>query len=835
MYAGTDCWNVLVSPNGTTQIAMSDDLVTVFHGQQRTPIKISGLSPAGQFLDDSTVLLSLGDEGKLAILDLKTGAIGATIALSEKNGYVVDLAVNRATKTAYALDVAHEKVHVIDLQSMKDVAQVDAGREPYAISLSEDGDSFYVANIGLFDYKLIRGKGDFGPSVLKLKKPDGISHPAFPFPSKEAEEGGKFEGLTVPGLGPDNGVSSHSLWKYKLANPVSPVPVAKVKCGVMIHAVDSNGEAVGGSAPDAVLATRNRVYVSNSNNDSVQEYRADDLSLLRTFHLNPVAALANYRGIIPCGLAASMDGKYLYVAEAGLNAVARIDLKSGRLAGAIPTGWFPIQIRLAPDDSQLYVSTQKGLGWGPRGPLQPRPKTDERYGLDPNPGMVERIDLNESTNWETGQKQVLTNDGLVAQAKLAPSFPKEITHVVFITKENHTFDGIFGAMKGVHGEPRYAEFGDQGWVREKGTSPRHSIMPNHLKLAEEFGISDNFYMEPHYSGDGHRWLVGVYPSLWTTRLYYSGWDFRADESTPGRLVAFGSNGSQIPEDYLENGSIWEHLDRGGITLRNFGEAFEFPGVDEGGPYSRTGAVEVANYPMPAAVFKNTCFEYPIFNTNIPDIDRVAWFEEDLKKNYRDHSKPLPRFMDITLCNDHGSSARPSFGYPYLSSFMADNDLALGKLVTYLSHTPEWKHMAIFVTEDDSGGDNDHIDRHRSYVMAIGPYCKRHYVSHVHGSIMSIIRSTYMIFGLGPNNLFDATAAPLADMFTSTPNFTPYNFIESDPEVFRPELTLAPDDPTFTRFRKDRFTDMPEGVSMDDPDFVEALHRGFELPKKGSQK
>jgi hypothetical protein len=255
-----------------------------------------------------------------------------------------------------------------------------------------------------------------------------------------------------------------------------------------------------------------------------------------------------------------------------------------------------------------------------------------------------------------------------------------------------------------------------------------------------------------------------------------------------------------------------------VSFRNYGEGFEFPGVDEDGPFTRTGAVEPINFPVPKVLFDNTCWEFPIFNTNIPDIARVDWFKEDLEKQFRSKGKSIPSFLNIAYCNDHGTGPRPKEGYPYVASYMADNDLALGQTIEYLSHTPEWKSMAIFVTEDDPGGDSDHVDRCRSFVLAIGPYCKHHYVSHDHTSIMSVIRSIYDIFGLGPNNLFDALATPLDDMFTDKPDFTPYKAISSDPRVFKPEATFDPSDPKFKKRRG------KPGMVMDDPAFIRFMEK-----------
>ncbi|HWA82397.1 MAG TPA: alkaline phosphatase family protein, partial [Fimbriimonadaceae bacterium] len=589
----------------------------------------------------------------------------------------------------------------------------------------------------------------------------------------------------------------------------------QVKAGLLIHAPADGGKSVGGSAPNGLLFNHGRLFVSNANNDTVQIFDPN-LKLLKTIKLSPSPLVAKLRGVIPSGMTVSPDGARLFVCESGLNAVAVLDAKSGKVLGHFPSGWFPNSIVMSPDGRTLYVATQKGIGRGPRGPLSPRSKDDERYGLSDMPGMIQKTAIPNAAELKGMTNEVLRNNGIVANARPS-SWPSQIKYVVFITKENHTFDGIFGSLKGANGEPEYAEFGMNGWIREKGKAERLPIMPNHTKLAEQFAISDNFYMEPQASGDGHRWLVGVYPSLWTTRVFYAGWGFRANNNAKGRLVSFGSNGSQIPEDYLENGSLWEHLDGGGIPFRNYGEGFEFPEVDEGPAFSRSGAGEIANYPMPAVLYKNTCFEFPIFNTNIPDIARVDWFKEDLEK-YRKEHHSIPRFINIALCNDHGTGPRPQWGYPYVCSYMADNDLALGRTVEYLSHLPEWKNMAIFVTQDDSGADDDHVDRHRSYVLALGPYAKKGYVSHEHASIMSIIRSIYELFGLPPNNMFDALASPLDDMFTTKPDFTPYVHVESDPRVFKPEETLDPNDPQFKKRRT-----MPS-VKMDDPAFEEWLRK-----------
>ena len=827
-YTGEDLWNAVPSPDGKWVVGLCDSGIVVCSTKQ-LDVKGNSLRIAwhraafcGVFTPDSSrFIVSSGDLGHgIQIFETKewnrpsseeSGRMqlvdqAPVVAITaDKEAYINDIALSPDGRLVYGADVARQRIVVFDIEAESVLADVPAGREPFSLVLSEDGKSLFVANIGVFDYSVIAtGDGD--------KR--GIAIPAFGFPSKESEEGVFHEGRAIPGLGDPLVTDAHSVWKFDVTNPKQPVVTSKVKTGILIHAPADSGKAVGGSSPNGLLLSGEKLYVTNANNDTVQLFDSTTMELKKTIKLAPEPMLQSLRGVIPTGMDLSSDGSNLYVCASGLNAVAVIDTKTNEVSNWIPTGWFPTSCKLSPDDGTLYVATQKGLGHGPRGPKHLRSETDERFGLSNMPGMICAVELK---SVEPGLKTVLRNNGMVASPNESPKLPKEIEYVVFITKENHTFDGIFGGLPGSTSEPEYAEFGVNGWIKEKGKQERLPIMPNHVRLAEQFSISDNFYMEPQASGDGHRWLVGVYPSLWTTRVFYSGWGFSKSETAKGRTVAFSSNGSQIPEDYLENGSMWEHLDRGGVSFRNYGEGFEFADNDEGPMTNRTGAFTQVNFPMPKVLYDNTFFGYPAYNNNIPDVARVDWFVEDLENYRKEHSGAIPRFMNVTLCNDHGAGANPKNGYPFVASYMADNDLALGKMVAYLSSQPEWKKMAIFVTQDDSGGDNDSIDRHRSYVLCISPWAKRSYVSHSHTSIISIIKTIYRLFDLGSNNLFDATATDLSDMFTAVPDFTPFKYQPVDPRVFKPEDTFDPTDPKFERRRKEG----PQ-VKMDDPDFVESL-------------
>jgi hypothetical protein len=203
-----------------------------------------------------------------------------------------------------------------------------------------------------------------------------------------------------------------------------------------------------------------------------------------------------------------------------------------------------------------------------------------------------------------------------------------------------------------------------------------------------------------------------------------------------------------------------------------------------------------NYPLPKALFENSSRTYPTFNMGIPDQFRVDQFIKEFKARWMDKGAGLPPVITLILPNDHGAGERAADGYPFRESYMADNDLALGRIIEFLSHTPYWKNMAIIVTEDDAQNGVDHIDAHRSVLMVISPWAKRQYAGHVHYSFGSIFKTFWNILDVPYLNEYDATATDLADLFTATPDTTPYNALPVEPRVFDPEKALNPLDEDF---------------------------------------
>ena len=776
---------------------------------------------------------SSGDTGAIYVFDIASPAKIIEISLNTEVGgrkyddsYATDVKVSADGKYLYCADVTNFRVVVIDAERRLVVGSVPVGRYPYALSVV--GDKVYAANIGLFEYRPVPP-----PSDARFDK-RGLTFPPFGYPGKEARDGVEFEGRNIPGLGEPNVPESFSVWGVDVSKPESPKVISRLKTGLLVGAPSDNGKTVGGSAPNFLTAQGNVLFVSNGNNDMIERIDLVRNEIVAKQRIVPSPLVAKVRGVSPSGMAVSPDGKRLYVAELGINAIAVLDTETLGVIGHIPTAWYPYRVALSPDGRQLVSICFRGFGNGPNAGKE-IPKSDF-LGMR---GVVSVLDVPSDSELKTMTVDVLTYNGMTdhradrekMSSPVIPTVPgkvsKEIKYVVFITKENHTYDTIFDRVPGAKHDPSLLRWGLHQTIEGKGQPKLEDVgvMLNHNALARQFTVSDNFYMEPEASGVGHRWLVGVQPNNLMQMTYSVGWSFRKNSSAPGRRYAMGSNGSLIPEDYPEAGSMWEHLARSGIRFRNYGEGFEFPGVGEDEDEHPTGAREVVNIPMPKVLYENTCREFPIFNTNIPDQYRAHWFMKDVEKLFLSGKQRFPQFINIAICNDHGSELKPEKGYPYLASYMADNDLALGRIIEFLTRTPYWKNMAIFVTQDDSGGEPDHVDAQRSVLLLISPWAKRGYVSHRHTTIVSMHRTLYQIFGLPPLNMFDALANDFSDCFTTNPDFGPYKSAPVDLRIFDPEKAKDPKDPDYGKAR------LLPSFPLDDPDEMEKVLRRGEKEAK----
>jgi len=770
------------------------------------------------FRDEHQVFASEGNSGRVRLVDIRNGAKRQVYDLNQgefRDSYSGDLAYDIRRSILYVVDQANFRLAVIDTRKRRLVGNVRVGRMPFAVALSPDGSRAYVTNTGMFEYKPVAGADP------KRPRETGLPFPAFGFPSPEARDGVRRENrsgvvVAVPGLGDPNAPESNSLAVVNVENPADPKLEGFVRTGRPFG--DGN---LGGSSPSGVLAARDAVYVSNAHQDSITVINPSTRTVVAEIPLR-IPGLESLRGILPIAMGYHDASGQLLVAEAGINAVGVIDTKQKRLLGHIPAAWFPTRVIV--DRDTVYVASAKGHGTGPNAT-----RTGaflRSYQAEMRRGVINFFPIPDEIDVARHTLKVLANNGFQPEKTAAPSLPGQIRHVVVIVKENRTYDEIFGdisiasngAANGVWDLARFGRFGvirpDRNNLQQRFSLRSVNVTPNHHALAERFAFSDNFYADSEISVDGHHWVVGSYPNPWIESTVMAGRekDFRMPTSAPGRLRFMNSNSSVHPDDQLEAGTLWHHLERHGITFRNYGEGFELASVDEGPGLKPTGASLMINVPMPDPLYRNTSRDYPQYNMNIPDQYRATQFIREVDHLYANAENEFPRLVFIHLPNDHIAKPRPEDGYPFEASYVADNDYALGRIIEYLSHSKWWPNMAVFVTEDDAQGGVDHIDSHRTVMLVASPYAKKNYVSHVNTSFPGMLKTALRLLGLPPLNLFDATASDLSDCFTAEADFTPFKVQPIRPELFDPAQVRDPLDPK-------------PSPRMDDPNFLRKQHRG----------
>lgn len=503
---------------------------------------------------------------------------------------------------------------------------------------------------------------------------------------------------------------------------------------------------------------RSRVYVANGNKDSVSVIDTARNSVIETITIQPFQQ--RVPGVAPTALAVSSDGATLYVACGGINAVAVVDTKSRKIEGLIPTAWYPNALSLSPDGKSLAVATLLGAGSGWRDDPKKRFVHAYRGSISvlPIPDEAQLASYTtavaENNHMVVGQLRPQPQAGRAVTPVPIPSRagePSLIEHVVYIIKENRTYDQVFGDMAKGNGDPSLVMFGED-------------VTPNHHALADQFVLLDNFYATGGNSGDGHQWVTQANQTAYTLWPGYLGRSYPFDGSDP---IA-----------YSDSGFIWDAALRMKKTVRVYGE---YAGrLRENDPQQRAKLLErwkqkgdftnEWNIVAPLKPLnKILASNYPPYSQAIPDVVRAQIFMADIKKWEREGQ--MPNMVILQLPSDHTRGATPDFNTA--KAMVADNDLALGQIVDSLSKTPFWKKMAIFVVEDDAQNGVDHVDGHRTVALAISPYTRRGYVDSTFYSQPSMLKTIELILGLPALSLFDLIATDMRASFTNTPDFTPY--------------------------------------------------------------
>ena len=703
--------------------------------------------------------------------------------------------------------------------------RIPAGRYPFDVALSPDGKRLYVANVGTFQFKHLDPANPTGNAnddyplcypgagypdetrndrTIKITKvdPRALSDTMQdPAGIRCGYVTGAVQDFTVPGLGSPNAAESNSVWVFDVSDPAVARRTAVVKTGPAIAErldevlnrnheddddEDDDGNAYAGPHPNAFAVGADALYVANGNDDSVAVIRQGKWKEVDRIPLSPLkGADAKLRGVQPVALALSPDGRTLYVAEAGLNAVAVI--RHGKVQGHIPTGWWPASVAVSADGKTLYVSNARGRGAGPNNPTPPDNLGSPRHSTI---GSVSIIPVPDAAQLARYTERVLKNNGFLrrisekeqdALREKIESVRRQVKHVIFINKENATHDLIFGDItqsgsgEPVDGEPSYSLGVDAA--------------PNHHALALKYAFSDNFFLEPSVSSDGHRWLTNTYTSEFEETHWPASYGGRRNDAGdnpasylpyPGRLGFTDANSSPDPNDYNQGGGIALHLVRHGRSFANFGNGYEFAQVSEDVQTDPTGIRNHVNVPMEKVVRDRSDQQFPSYNTGIPDaplpedpgrFSRFGRFQQVFESRYVDRKNgkcKLPSFVDLYYPNDHGGGANdiyPDGSQPWsFVRFVQDNDDALGRTVELLSKSPCWKDTVIFVVEDDTQNGFDHVDGSRSIFLAVGAAIKPGYVLKTHASLSSIFKTVDLILDVPPLNLYDAAASDLLELF-----------------------------------------------------------------------
>jgi DNA-binding beta-propeller fold protein YncE len=613
--------------------------------------------------------------------------------------FIGDVAVSPDGRSLLAADLYHDSVVAFDTQSGRVTAHYKTGRRPYRILFLPDGKTYFVsswADSTVYLYETRTGSEStrirLGPHTTDMVLSD----------RKTSDDDG----------------DERAAWRYRLF---------------------------------VTAANTNQVFVVSVSDANV-------LKLQET--LNVAMTPRQPAGMTPSGLALSPDQERLFVACSDANVVAVADISEARsqLEGFIPAGWYPTATRVLPD-GRVLILNGRGLASypssypGPRAADTPAnrqefvayrqtgtlsvidPLTDEALGeytksaMSLMPYRDEQLD---AANATTGAGPSVIDS--------SPERPSPIQHVIYIIKENRTYDQVFGKIGKGNGDPSLTMFDE-------------SAAPNHYKLAREFVLFDNFYVNADVSADGHNWaMAGIAPD-YTQRL----WPNEYGKRSP----YYGFEGDE-PANSPPAGYIWSNAIAAGLSVRNYGE-FVANKKQAG-----SDGIQVDHVTDPS-LQGITNLRYRGFDLDYPDVERAKVFLDDLKQF--ENSGQMPRLMIVRLGNDHTNGTTAGKLTPL--ALFADNDYGLGMIVEGVSKSRFWNSTAIFAMEDDAQNGPDHVDSHRSLMLAISPFTHRGAIDSTMYNQSSVMRTMELILGLRPMTQFDAAGRPLTAAFAAAPNPAPY--------------------------------------------------------------
>lgn len=542
----------------------------------------------------------------------------------------------------------------------------------------------------------------------------------------------------------------------------------------------SQKELLTGLHASALALTPNKEYlaVANAGSDTVSILDTRTDKITQTISLR--WQVGDPFGASPNALVFSPDGKTLYVCNGTQNAVAVLSFnpRRAKIKGLIPTGWYPGGIAYDNTRQRLHVANIKGVGSGRR--LKPGDKVEfnshNYFGslsLINIPGKAE-LTKQTAVALENMRRSVIKDAFLPARddqpARPVPERvgePSVFQHVVYIIKENRTYDQVLGDMKEGNGSPELCIFGEK-------------FTPNQHKIAREFVLLDNIYCSGILSADGHNWSTMAFGTDYLERSF-AGWP---------RSYPDGMEDSDVDAlAYSPAGFIWDNVLAHGKTVRSHGEftigevRWKDP-ARKGSPSFKqiyddfvhnTGLVAISSRPAVGSLEGHMNTNTIGWSMKVPDVFRAAEFIKELK-SYEENGG-FPNLSVICLPNDHTSGT--SAGTPTPGAHVADNDLAFGQIVEAISKSKFWTNTCIFAIEDDPQSGWDHVSGYRTTAYVISPYTKRNTVIRNNYNQTGMIKTMELILGLPPMNQMDASASAMTACFTDTPDFMPYSAVTNN--------------------------------------------------------
>ncbi len=508
-----------------------------------------------------------------------------------------------------------------------------------------------------------------------------------------------------------------------------------------------------------------RLFVANANSDLISVIDTKTDEVIDEFSTKPMAELPF--GSAPNALSIAPDGKTLYVANGGNNLIAVIDPASGLLNGLIPAGWYPGAVSLSRDGNTLFVANTKGVGGRDLGSRKKIGyKSNDHLGSVsfipvPSNDTLEKYTVRAATNMRLPKIDQAIHLGKVRERvvpiPVKPGEKSVFKHVLYIIKENKTYDQVFGDLPQGNGDSTLCQFG-------------RDLTPNHHSLAETFVLLDNAYCNGVLSADGHQWTDEGYVTDYL------------EKSFGGFARSYPYEGDD-PLAFASSGFIWDNVLRHGLSFRNYGEFVKAVIEPKNATWTdvyhdyknNTSHVKIQATSELHTLRPFLCPTFIGFPQTVPDVYRAREFIKELHACEAGDS--LPNLMIMLLPNDHTTGTREGFPTPRAS--VADNDLALGQIVEAVSKSKFWKETAIFVIQDDPQSGLDHVDGKRTVALCISPYTRRGAVVSTQYNQNSILRTIELILGLPPMSQFDLTATPMTDCFTDRPDFSPYMALPSN--------------------------------------------------------